>query len=372
MKLRLLVSLLFASALAFLPLQSLSAQIACNGSVCSSLPVSQAQYDQLYRDFYDQYVKDFFDRMAYAAVLGNLASPYIGTVNLYGWTAGANVGAGYRKLEEKTVSSPGVGQLEDIPSAGASVNSRVFFGINLGALTGNPYDPFNENRESSPGFFSLSRFDVYVSGIRHSESFEDQNGLRGDLNVRMENRGAELRYHLAEASDIAMGPILRFRGISVGIGYYASDIRLRYATTTPESTTLRLEGGTALTWAADDLAEIKTSVQSVPIDIRTGVQLLYIFNVTFGFGLSRNTGNLDALLLRGGAFALEPNPAIPSSLSGQSANLTMTVQRYASVPRDVYFIRTGVELNLGPVKVGVEALGTREDYAASANLRLEL
>lgn len=355
-----------------MPVAPLSAQIVCTGPGCAALPVSQAQLNQLYTDFETQYATDLFDRMAYAAVLGNLATPYIGTVNLYGWTAGLNGGAGYRKQEDITIASPGVGQLEDVPSAGVSVNTRAFFGINLGALTGNPYDPYDEERESKPGFFSLSRFDAIVSGIRHSESFQDENGIEGSLGVTMENAGGELRYHLFDASEIALGPILRFRGISLGVGYYTTAVRIRYASTTPESSTLRLENGAALTWAATDLAEFKSDVTSVPIDLRAGIQALYIFNFTLGFGMARSSGDLRATLFRGGAFGLEPNIAIPASLTPSNSALSLTMQRFASVPREIYFLRLGVELNLGPVKLGVEGLGTREDYAASVNLRIEM
>lgn len=362
------LSLLCALGLAW-PVSGLSAQIACSGPGCALLPVSQAQYDRLYSDFYDQYVIDLFDRNAHAAVVANLMSPPIGTVNLYGFTGGVNVGAGYHELEEKTITSPGVGTFDKVPSAGAAANLRAFGGFNLGALLGRRFDPHDASRESSPGFFSLSRFDMYVSGMRHTESLKDESGIDGTLRMTVENRGGELRYHLVESTDIVGGPMLRWLGVSVGVGYYETKFRMGYASRAPETVTLRLENGANLKWSSIDVATFTSEVESVPLEIRTGIQLLYFVNLTTGFGISRNRGFFEGYLLRTGSFTPETELVIPGFSA--SANLGMSVYRRAEVPSDLYYVRAGLEFNILALKIGVEALKTRRDYGATAAVRIE-
>ncbi len=358
------------SALGLLwPAGGLSAQIACTGPGCALLPVSQAQYDRLYSDFYNQYVIDLFDRNAHAAVVANLMSPPIGTVNLYGFTGGVNVGAGYHELEEKTITSPGVGTFDKVPSAGAAANLRAFGGFNLGALLGRRYDPHDETRESSPGFFSLSRFDIYVSGMRHTETLEDEGGIDGTLRATVENRGGEVRYHLVESTDIYGGPMLRWLGVSVGVGYYETKFRISYASGAPETATLRLENGANLKWSSIDVATFTSEVESIPLEIRTGIQVLYFLNLTTGFGISRNRGFFEGYLLRTGSFTPETEFVIPGVSA--SANLGMSVYRRAEVPSDLYYVRAGVEFNILALKIGVEALKTRRDYGATAAVRIE-
>ena len=172
---------LVLGAVALLP-KPAEAQISCTGTACSSIPITAAEFNQMYYDLQDQYTEDLFKDMAEAGVVSNLMGPAIGTVNLTGITFGASLGAGYKTEEKVDVNITGVGSFDDLSRAGAAVSPRIFLGVNLGWLLGSSYDPYSDPDGSArPPWYSLTRVDIYGSGLRHTERIHDEYGVDGRL-----------------------------------------------------------------------------------------------------------------------------------------------------------------------------------------------
>ncbi|MCR9141291.1 MAG: hypothetical protein NXI24_03505 [bacterium] len=375
-------ALLGTTGLAFLPSGSLQAQLTCTGAVCETIPVSSEEYNRLFNELQLQYTNDLFDRMAEAMVISNLATPYTGTVNLNdAWTFGANVAAGYTEADEVDISATNVGVIEDVPTAGAAINGRFFVGVNVGKLFGMTYDPFAGDSEDSeegeesdnetPAFYSPARFDVYYGGLKHTERFNNEKGVTGSLRATTRSESVEIRYHLVEGSDLAGGSLLRFRGVSLGVGYSSMAQRLRYSAGETDTLTISLQEGINLEWLGQNFALLENNVRSTMIELRTGVQLLYFLNLTIGGGYAQNKGQTDFFLTRFGPVIIAQNPFESFFNTPESANLSLTLLERGEIPADLYYFKAGIEFNIAIFKLGIEGIMTRRNYGASVGARFE-
>lgn len=381
---RFILVLLLAGALS----SPLMAQIRCDGAGCSELPFSDAQLGEFYYHFKSQYADRVFEDMAEAAALANLMGPPIGTINLHRITFGAYLGAGYVPEEKVNVYMPGVTTLQDLSALGVAINPRYFIGINLGWLAGADYAPYSGRTVS---FLSPARFDLYLVGAELSES-ESGEKVQGKIDASSFSRGAELRYHLVEGNEVLWGPFLRFRGASVGIGHHFSLQQINYVAN-PAKLNLANENGVNLIWDGSNLINYDVRMRTTKLEFRTGIQLLYLFNLTVGAGGSINEGKADFLLARSGRVyadtnvnALLSNPDYAEyiknlseeeyqQLFGQSlpdAFMTIAVTGRGRPPYKMVYGLVGFEINLDSLKISLEAVKTqRGTFGASAGLRFD-
>lgn len=360
--------------LAVVPAQELHAQLTCTGAVCDTIPISSDEYNRLFNELQLQYSGDLFDRMAEAMVIANLTTPYIGTVNLNdSWTFGANVGAGYTEADEIDITATNIGVIEDVPTGGAAINGRFFLGVNVGKFFGLGHDPYGDEDEmpSAPAWYSPARFDLYYSGLKHTERFNNEKGVSGSLRATTRSESVELRYHLVEGSDLVGGALLRFRGVSLGAGYSSMAQRLRYGAGETDTLGITLQEGINLEWIGQNYAILENNVRTVMVELRTGVQLLYFMNLTIGGGYAKSKGQTDFFLTRFGPLIVAQNP-LASLLGGQeSANLTLTLLERGEVPEKLYYIKGGIEFQILAFKLGIEGIMTRRNYGASVGARFE-
>lgn len=364
--------ILGAIALTMLPSRGLQAQLTCTGAVCDTIPISSDEYNRLFTELQYQYTGDLFDRMAEAMVIANLTTPYTGTVNLNdAWTVGANFGAGYTEADEISVTATNIGVIEDVPTGGAAINGRIFLGVNVGKIIGMGYDPYGDEPPPAPAWYSPARFDLYYSGLKHTERFNNEKGVTGSLRATTRTESVEIRYHLMEGKDLIGGPLLRFRGVSLGVGYSSMAQRLRYGASETDTLGLNLQEGIDLEWIGQNYAILENNVRSTTIELRTGIQVLYFINLTIGGGLAKSKGQTDFFLTRFGPLIIAQNP-LASLLGGQeSANLTLTLLERGEVPDKLYYIKGGIEFQILAFKLGIEGIMTRRNYGASLGARFE-
>lgn len=384
-------------------LSPLRAQITCSGTNCALIPLTPAEYNALFLELQNQYSTKLFNNIAETLVMANVAGPQIGSVNLHRFTVGGYGGGGFKETENIDVNIPGVGVLEDLPLSGAALNGGVYVGVNLGWVLGEAYDPFGEPEDAGnsafsaadtgtsarrPGWLSPSRFDLYVGGMEHRERVENKYNVDGTLDGRFASQRYMLRYHLLHGREIAGGPLLRFRGVSLGVGYATSNQRVNY-TAADSSLTLSLVEGVNLDWAARDKILIDNNVKSVPIEVSTGIQLLYILNLTLGAGYARSSGDTRFVLTRNGTVFVRAAGALPAideellkgvppetlaGLTGNSpsANLNLTLLERSKVPSVVHYWKGGLEFNFAFFRLGIEGITTGRNYGGSVNIRIEL
>ncbi len=380
--------------LSLLPVSPLSAQVTCSGSTCQYLPFVD-QLNSMYYEFHQQYAQTLFDDMAEAGATAGIATASGGTVNLQGFSIGLGLNAAYIPAHDVTVNITGVGTFDKVPSAGGAVVPRLFFGVNVGRILGMDYDP-DDPANPAPSFISPLRFDVYVSYLSHSETYTNSK-MSGTAEASVNMRGAEIRYHLIEPISIIAGPILRFRGVSLGVGMYKNK---QTALFTQENSDINLTtvGATQFVWKGTNKFEYSMNIDTYPIDLRTGIQFLYLFNLSLGGGVIVAKGESKFALSRVGPVVatgdplaaidwnLPPEMNIPGLTPEQMAELmaaatgtwssspilAMKIEGKGRVPKEIPYGRAGLELNLWAVKVSLDAVMTKRAYAANVGLRFEI
>ena len=151
--------------------------------------------------------------------------------------------------------------IEDVPTGGAAINGRIFLGVNIGKFFGLGHDPYQDDDEdeapSPPAWYSPARFDLYYSGLKHTERFNNERGVSGSLRATTRSESVELRYHLVEGNDLVGGALLRFRGVSLGVGYSSMAQRLRYGAGETDTLGITLEEGINLEWIGQNYRDLR-------------------------------------------------------------------------------------------------------------------
>lgn len=350
------------------------AQAGCIGSSCNVIPFNQDSLNNMYFQFQYQYTNELFEEIAKAGTMANISGPPIGTVNLQKFTIGGDVGAGYVPITKRNITLNGVGTFQDVPSGGAYAMPRIFAGVNLGYLTGSPYDPTEGGK--TPSMLSLARLDLYLQGVdaRRRSHFDNGNGK---LASGFYNRGIDVRYHLVEGSEILGGPLLRFLGVSLGWSYHVSrfDIRAQHF----QRYKIATFGGSQVFWDGYNYLYFDGRIRSTSLELATGLQLLYFLNLTVGGGVSRNSGNAEFNLGRvGPVYGI--GDLTSAALSASNVNflsnafnsyLYLNISGKGKVPRYLPYAKVGADINLWALKIFVEGLSGRHVFGANAGVRVQ-
>jgi len=373
-----LYMLIFLASIFMLPAapSSVSAQVTCTGSACSLLPFSTQQFDQMLWDFNYQYINVLMEDMGKAAILTNMSSAPVGSVNLSGITFGGGVAAGYVEEHKVAVLLNGMGSITDIPSAGANVIPRAYFGINLGKFVGRTYDPFKDSVDSKPSWISPGRFDVYLSlmNYKYEKNSEVQFNLMNNAPSLTESfkassnyMGADLYYHLMEGKSFA-GPLFGFLGLSVGVGMHDALQNIEYYKPDSKSV-INLNGGTKLIWHASDLATLNVRVRSNTAEIKTGIRFLYFFSLTGAVGSANNYGGASLRYTRYGRLYLNNDLSAALGLTIPDAWLSLNIVSEKELPRRTNYKKVGLELNFAAFKIAFEGIQVGKDKGGSIGAR---
>ncbi len=367
----LFIALLFLSG----GLNRLQAQVICTGDACPYLPLSEEDLNSIFTNLQLQYLDVFTGDMAEAATLANIGGFPLGTVNLQGFSLGASASSGYVEQHDVDIHIPGVGRLDDVPSAGGALNPQLYVGVNLGRLMGLEYDPFGGG--TTPFFLSPLRFDLYLNYLDYRRSakrdisYDPLNGYQipGQWTAGALSKGVELRYHLLEGRSILGGPLLRFLGVSLGVGYHAMKQDVTFFQNDSDLV-LNLTGGQNLILDGYDYARFYSTVESFPVDLRTGVQLFYFLNLTVGGGYSYNRGASSIALTRFGRIFADTD--LYSLIPLPDAYLVMNLWSQQSVPARIPFARLGLEFNIMNLKLSVDGTFLRKNKGVNVGLRFEI
>lgn len=327
------------------------AQITCAGEGCALLPYSPAVLDSTFLALQRQYTDRLMDDMARASTLAATAGPPMGTVNLQRFTAGVHLGVGYVPIEKVDVTVPGFGTYYGLTKAGAGVSPRAFFGVNLGALFASSYDISSAG--GTPSMLSPARFDFYFTALERVETLQTNGETKGDVTGNVYARGFEIRYHLVEGNDLGIGALLRFRGVSVGIGSYHSRMDIDYRQT-KSKISYQPASSAELTWEGENRFHYASSVDTYPVDVRTGIQLMTFLNITVGGGMVWSKGSSEVEFNRTGPVYLKSDLASALGYAFPSAVLTARIKGNGDVPPQMAFGRVGLEFNITIVKLSFE------------------
>lgn len=371
----------------FYPSQKAEAQITCTppssgNSVCDFIPAATyAEFNGLEQTIRTQYLNELTKSMADAAVLANINSSMMGPGKVNRFQIGLGLSVAGTKKDDVNIQHSDI-SLPKFPNVGASINPSVMVGVNLGWLFGNgPSDQPDQSSDPASGRSFLHRINIFAHGFQGAIGSGDLRNLSDtaskDLNIggTINSFGATVRFQLVRERYTRLD-FFGFTGISLGVGFHRKweEVSLGYHPDNADSIKVSF-GPASGRWEQNVSFDYQSKVQSVPVDIRTGVRLFYFLTVFAGAGISNNTGNMKLNLNATGPLylALDPGasglpPELISQLNGNAGGtLTLQTGGSANVRTQMNYLIGGIELNLLTFKVLVEAVAT-DDKIYSANL----
>lgn len=377
-----LVAFLFLVSNFFI--SSISAQVTCTGAACSVLPSNiQLQLNSASQAIETQYTDKLLESMTEAAVLSNINSAMMGPGLVNRFQLGLGISAAGQKKDDINVVYQDL-TFNKLPNVGANVTPNLNLAFNLGWLLGHgPSDTTPENSHF------LHRFNVYLHGFQYNFANNDvqnlikkqQDGLQ--LSGGISNYGGMIRFHLFPSYGDDYG-IFEFSGISLGMGlhYQKQDISIIYSDKTAQSITL---GPAIGTWSGDTSFQYKSTVTSIPLDVRTGFRIFYFTTLFAGVGTSLNFGSSTLDFSRSGPLSLTLEqslissqvPAalqalIPASSIGtaQTGTLSVTLNGKGNAPNSLGYVVGGLEFNLLFLKILVEGMVSSNIQSVNAGVKL--
>jgi hypothetical protein len=388
----------------------LSAKVTCSGVACDVIPQKYiSQFDNLDASLQSQYLQPVMQSMIEAAVISNNNSGMIGTGYVNRFQIGAGLGGGYVKKDDITVNYADV-RMPKLPNVGIAATPTIMGAVNIGWLLGkgsslqpgkdlgktNPDEEENDNDDEDEDNKSyLHRFNFYFHGMKANYQTTEMKAAYGNKpelsgGIKVESFGAMLRYQVIEPK-ISTFSLIGFSGISIGVGYNMQNFVMDVNHQPRSNATINF-GELKGSWVARTEFEFASNIRSIPIEMRTGIKLLYFFDIFAGVGYSKNFGTADLHLSRGGPVKLSADPyyVYNSSLvtsdyykyySNNSLNptnaplnpegtLSMDFRQKRKVSINSNYIIVGAELNFAIIKILTEATIMEKAYGANVGLKV--
>ncbi len=346
---------------------SLYSQMYCQGDGCSYLPIDSTDLNKIFTALQTNYLNEVLKDMATANAYSLTNTIPSSVVNLDEFTLGASIVFAQTKQRKIDVFVPDYGTLEDMPSIGVSLIPSVFVGMNLGYMLSDEPTPIKIP------WYSIHRLDLYITYLNSGVNNEQFNTgkKKESWQVLSKSIGLDIRYHLAEG-DKETSYFFGFSGVSLGVGYHKINQNLKYIQK-DSKIILDASNKADLTWKADNQVELTGKMELYSLDIRTGIQLLYLFRFSIGAGHSWLKGNTDLKFQRFGPITVTSDILTILGYKVPDANLGILLQGSGSPKqKNITYLTTGLELNFPVFKVYLEAKGNQEFYSTSLGVRMSL
>lgn len=288
----------------------------------------------------------------YSADSTNLAGKFVSSDhanNFSKFMVGIGVGTGLNTGDRS------ITDLDFDDLSGAGVQASVMGGFNLSIL------PFKKLRKKK-GLFSLRRFDLFFNFFKYDV---EQDEIKADT----QSMGLKLRWRAILPKKLVKYNMLTWQGLNIQLGFQKSSLNLSYesALDLPQ----QQDGLFTGSFASTALIKADIDSTSIPLEISTGMQMLYFMTLYGGLAYDLNSGS-------GSGSGELPADKSTITITGNgktvtttaSANFTATQDGTSSFGR--YFL--GLQLNLWKVKLAFQydrALG-ENTHAIGAGLRFAL
>jgi len=300
----------------------------------------------------------------------------VGSVNTFQIGAGMTVSGSQQ--DPITVKYRDV-QFKDLPNIGAGVSPNVMIGVNLGWLLGQGERDADEVSNRS----ILHRINLYASGFKvntnttdSKASIPDSFNYTGNLSISQAGVGA--RVDIIQPGD---GILFRFLGLNAGISVRKQDFSfdLEDTKSTNSKFTLSTLSGT---WNSQTNMEYYNKTYSVPVDFRTGFQILRMVSIFGGLGSSKSVSETSLVLQRSGPvrFTSDPSTAAlnsavssltPTSADIAAGNLDMKLTESSKRNFSQSYALVGFEIDVWKLKLITEAYLMENVKSVSAGVKLD-
>ena len=273
------------------------------------------------------------------------------TVVGIGLTGDFNAGSGGFKTSTGTASN-------SVPAIGVGLQSSAMVGINaarIGLHKMGPIDP--------------SRLMLYVNTFGYSLSADA-------LKVNLFNFGVHGQYKLIPKK--SLGFIAGWGGIDVGTGFEYSSLNASYGAKLAVQQVLPVPSTTdtvTVKYTTDYNLGVKTTDFTIPFEISTNVNFLYLFSLYFGSGIDLNFGKSSTT--GGGSGPVTTtysgNSPAGSNLFSATGDLNLDTDPYGTPPALLARVFTGVQLNIWAFKILSQfTYMSDHTYAGTLGLRFAL
>lgn len=216
--------------------------------------------------------KEYFSGMstANAMAAAGVTTSYGTVFNKFLVGATASGGA---HLGSKSASD--FGDLGDNPEQmrGFGVQAAIIAGINVGGIFG-----------FEKGFIDPSKLRLYLSGFALDKKF-------GDVNAKYFGMGLAGQYRLIDEKSLGANSV-KWTGVDVGAGLLYSTLDVDASINLDKTYSTTVSGQTVDATLTNTRAILQADVStvSIPLEVSTGIRLLYFFKLIAGAGLDLNFG----------------------------------------------------------------------------------
>lgn len=209
--------------------------------------------------------------------------------------AGKGIGSDYASRMQVFMIGAGVGVGADLEKdkqtdsdlSGAGVQGGIVIGTNLGWM----------DAEKILGLYT-NRLNVYVNYLGFNLDRKMGDADKDSVKAKLNSFGFHASYDLVEPVGSNW---LRWGGIKVHTGYEFNTTKVTFASSLSENVSETVSGQTVSgIIEGKPAASISVATQSIPVEISTNVQILYLLSlygglgVDFNFGQAKSSGNLNA------------------------------------------------------------------------------
>lgn len=248
--------------------------------------------------------------------------------------AGKGIGSDYASRMQVFMIGGGVGVGADLEKdkqtdsdlSGVGVQGGVVIGTNLSWM----------DTEKILGLYT-NRLNVYVNYLGFNLDRKMGENDKDSIKAKLNSFGFHANYDLVEPVGSNW---LRWGGLKIHTGFEYNTTKVTFASTLSEDVSETVSGQTVTgTITGRPAASINVATQSIPVEISTNVQILYLLSlygglgVDFNFGEAKSNGNLNAdestLEINGGDTGTRVQAE--ANISGKSKVDSMLTRGFAGV-----------------------------------------
>jgi hypothetical protein len=281
--------------------------------------------------------------------------------------AGSAAVTGFDGLKELTHPSEIADNIGNgiAPNVGIGAGASAMLGFNFGAL-----------HLPRLKFFNPNRLQLYVSAMYINLTYNGDEFL-----AKTQNYGAHVKYQLLAPDTLTANALVRWGGLNVASGLTWAGTDLGFHLSLPsgnsEQTVPVAMGGVTenLTlkgvWTGDAQLNARMRAYTVPLEVSSFIQLLYVFTLFGGVAMDLNFGH----------FQMDASARAPLAISASTPSSTKSVDVLTPTPSLTYLLKKspvhidgraflGLQLNAGVVAVYAQGMiDTSQTVMASVGLR---
>lgn len=276
--------------------------------------------------------------------------------------AGKGVGSDYASGMQVMLIGAGVGVGADLEKdkktdsdiSGLGVQPGIIIGANLGFL----------DTEKILGL-ETSKLNVFLSGMSYNldRKMGDQN--RDQIEAKLTSFGFHVSYDWIKGNG---SKLFGWGGVKLHTGYEYNSSKYTFTSTINEQIDVNASGQTVSgTINGRPKAEIEVTTHSIPIEISSSVQFLYLFSLYGGLGADFNMGQAKG----SGALNADPTSLNYSGGTGPTVQAAANIDGKGDVTSVFGRAFAGVQLNLPYTRLFVQAnkVLNNQVVGATAGLR---